>query len=615
MKNNNSIAIDDSIKELNQLVQKGELFLAIKKAENSIRKHPCSLELLKKYAFLHELAGNIEIAELINTSLQYYFPHQFDAKVALLNFCFRNRKLQKISNKLKQWKDKHSQKKLYIESLIKLLKPLWKYEEAKALTEKYIEQFPGEFFGYVNLINIISNIRPANYRVALEAVAKQNKALKFGFRIHQTLNQVRSSYVNTFEPGTQFKFTYHENSHQLLKSYFINYPPESDRQLNYIFKNPLNIKAVRALTITGIFSKSIHQKFLAYLDENPKWKNYQMVKEYLAITTQNIGITANPEILKPLPNKKIDIVYAWCDNNDEQFKRKLNGLLETTVQQKSSSNDEFRYQQMGEIKLSLLSVQKYFSQVNRVYIVTNKQQFDTGFLKPSFQNKVQFVDHTEIMPENLTNKGVFNSNLIETFVWKIKDLNECFLYFNDDVMLGDYLKDEHLFNDENIPYTTLIPHHFEKHKITKDLLALAPETSFYEPCMYIAHQQFVSHFKIEPHLGPLHQFMIMTKTSCKELFNMMKPIWKNSFFKDAIRGNNSVYTVMMFNWYALLKGYQVLGPYHLYRRRSLYFHNEIYAENVETIRTVKPLFYCLNYVADATSKKLMDSLIEELAFK
>jgi len=549
---------------------------------------------------------------LLNISLQYYFPYQFDAKIALLNFCFRNRKLQKATNKLEQWKTKHQHQQQYIESKIKLLKQLWAYEEAKALTEKYIQQFPNEPFGYVNLINIISNIRSTNYRSAISAIAKQNKTTKFTFRIHKTLNQVRSTYINTFKPDTKFKFTFNENSNQQLKSFFITNPPENDNDLNYIFQQPLNFKAIKALIATAIFSKSIHQKFLAYLDENPKWKDFQMIKNYLSITTKNIGITAQPESYKPLPGKKVDIVYAWCDSNDESFVNKLTVAEQSFHEKISSFNAKFRYQQIGEIKLSLISLQKYFSQVNRIYIVTNQQQFNTDFLNTTFQNKVQFVDHTEIMPKNLTDKGVFNSNLIETFVWKINGLSECFLYLNDDVMLGDYIKDEHLFNEENIPYTTLIPSHFKKYKKTKELITLAPETSFYESCLFNTYQQFMSYFKVEPHLGPLHQIMIMTKTSCKELFNIMKPNWQNLFFKDCIRGNNSVYTVMMYNWYALLKGYQVLGPYHLYRRRSLYFHNEIYAENVEAIRTVKPLFYCLNYIADATSKKLLDELIEEL---
>jgi len=611
-KNERDINIDDWIEEINQLVKKGELLQALKKAETYIGKSQRSLELLKKYAYLQELAGNIEIAELLYISLIHYFPNQFDAKIALLNFCFRNGKLKNIANKLKKWKEKYGKNRRYLESQVKLLKSLSAYDEAKIITKKYIRKFPGEAFGYVNLINVIANIRPANYRSAIDEVAEQNGAKKFAFRIHRTLNHFKGNHINTFQPGTKFKFTHSENSRQLLKSFFIHNAVENDVQLDYIFDKPLNIKAIRTLSFTMVFSQHTHHKFLAYLDENPKWKDYQIVKDYLLTTTQNIGITAQPKSYKPLPKKKVDIVYTWCDNNDEQFRAKLNQLLETTVKTKSSSNNEFRYQQMGEIKLSLLSVQKYFSRVNRIYIVTNQQQFDIGFLQTSFQNKIQFVDHTEIMPENLTDRGVFNSNLIETFVWKIKDLSECFLYINDDVILGDYIKEEYLFNEEQVPYTTLIPHHFEKYKITKDLLALSPETSFYESCLYNAHQQFVNHFKIEPRLGSLHQFMIMTKTSCKEFFNIMLPAWKETFFKDFIRGNNSVYTLMMYNWYALLKGHQVLGPYHLYRRRSIYFSNEIYAENVETLRRVKPLFYCLNYISDATSKKLLDSLIKEL---
>jgi len=611
-KNRTNNEIDEWIKTINQLVQKGELLKALKEAENYINTHNRSLELLEKYAYLHELAGNIEIADLLNIGLQYYFPHQFDAKVALLNFCFRNQKLKKVAGKLKQWENKYGREKAYLESYIKLQNRLWKYDESKTLTEKYVKQFPGETFGYIQLVNIIANIRPANYREAIEIVKTQYKFKKFAFRIHRTLMQKKSLYINTFQNDTKLNFTHHENTNQLLKSFFIKNSPGNDTSLNYIFEKPLNIKAIRVLTNTSIFSKYIHQKFLAYLDENPKWKNYKLVNDYLEITTQNIGITAQPKKLYTLPNKKVDIVYAWCDSSDEKFRAKLNNLLTKSGQVVSSSNDEFRYQQMGEIKLSLLSVQKYFSQVNKIYIITNQQKFDTGFLTPAFQQKIQFVDHTDIMPKTLTQKGVFNSNLIETFVWKIPGLSECFLYFNDDVILGDYLKDEHLFNEDNIPFTTLIPHHFEKHKATKDLLALAPEISFWEPCMFHAHSQFINRFKVEPHLGPLHQIMIMTKTSCTELFNIMEDTWQKTFFKDSVRGNNSVYTVMMYNWYALLKGHQVLGPYHTYRRRSIYFHNEIYKENVETIHEVKPLFYCLNYLADDTSKKLMKELIGEL---
>ena len=126
---------------------------------------------------------------------------------------------------------------------------------------------------------------------------------------------------------------------------------------------------------------------------------------------------------------KVDIVYLWVDGSDENWlKKKIDYLKKAGKDFDIDSISEYRYANNDELKYSLRSVEKFAPWINHIYIVTDNQI-------PSWLNtncpKITVIDHTEIF--NTDDLPVFNSMAIEANLTKIPNLEEHFLFANDDM--------------------------------------------------------------------------------------------------------------------------------------------------------------------------------------
>lgn len=125
------------------------------------------------------------------------------------------------------------------------------------------------------------------------------------------------------------------------------------------------------------------------------------------------------------PSVKIDAVYTWVNHADEKWQEKW---------LKSFPNEIFdpdRYTSNDELKYSLRSLNKYAPWLNHIYIVSNCE-------KPSWlqlNDKITWVDHGDIFP-NEAMLPSFNSHAIECCLHHIHDLEERFIYLNDDFILA-----------------------------------------------------------------------------------------------------------------------------------------------------------------------------------
>lgn len=144
------------------------------------------------------------------------------------------------------------------------------------------------------------------------------------------------------------------------------------------------------------------------------------------------SITPNP----------IDIVYTWVDSNDEKWKSKKDACTHEESNLKSA--DHFsRYLSHDELRYSLRSVRKFAPWVRNIYLVTDEQTprwFKDG-------KGLTIIDHKDIFG-NQECLPVFNSHSIESKLHKIKGLSEFFIYFNDDVFLGNPVKPKHFFDKD-----------------------------------------------------------------------------------------------------------------------------------------------------------------------
>ncbi len=122
---------------------------------------------------------------------------------------------------------------------------------------------------------------------------------------------------------------------------------------------------------------------------------------------------------------KIDAVYTWVNHADIDWQ---NFWLSSFPEEPF---DPDRYTDNNELKYSLRSLNKYAPWLNKIYILTNCR-------KPSWLNnneKIVWVSHDEVFPDSAS-LPTFSSHSIETCLHRIGGLSDRFIYFNDDVVLG-----------------------------------------------------------------------------------------------------------------------------------------------------------------------------------
>lgn len=154
----------------------------------------------------------------------------------------------------------------------------------------------------------------------------------------------------------------------------------------------------------------------------------------------NINTVAMPD------DRAIDVVFTWVNNLDPAWQDKY-GKFEQTydrVQIGLHATDKARFEDHNELFYSVTAVKKYLPWVRHIYIVTDNQT-------PKWldgMTGVTVVDHTEIIDSQYL--PTFNSHVIEAFLYRIPDLSENFIYFNDDVFVAKELPKEHFFSANDI---------------------------------------------------------------------------------------------------------------------------------------------------------------------
>lgn len=141
----------------------------------------------------------------------------------------------------------------------------------------------------------------------------------------------------------------------------------------------------------------------------------------------------------------IDVVYTWVDSEDPKWKEDYaEALAQFGSDSPRTSSDIVRFQDREELKYSLRSLEMFAPWVNHVFIVTNGQVPHWLDLDNPL---ITIVKHEDIFDKE-QNLPTFNSHAIEANLHRIPGLSEHFLYFNDDVFLGDLCTPETFFTKD-----------------------------------------------------------------------------------------------------------------------------------------------------------------------
>lgn len=145
----------------------------------------------------------------------------------------------------------------------------------------------------------------------------------------------------------------------------------------------------------------------------------------------------------------IDAVIPWVDGNDPVLNSKRRSYAPEHLFSHNDSHGATRFASIGEIYWCVASINRFAPWISRIFIVTDGQdpKMD-AYLNEHFPGghiPVITVDHKDIFRGYESYLPVFNSNAIETMIWRIPGLSEHFILFNDDFLLTAPAQPEDFF--------------------------------------------------------------------------------------------------------------------------------------------------------------------------
>ena len=295
---------------------------------------------------------------------------------------------------------------------------------------------------------------------------------------------------------------------------------------------------------------------------------------------------------------EVDIVFLWVDGADEKWLKSKELHRNNSVKDGGDAGNS-RYADNNELRFSMRSIEYYFSDYRKIFIVTDKQY-------PSWLNtshpSIKIIDHQQIFEDNEI-LPVFNSHAIESKIHNIPGLKEHFLYFNDDVMLtapthkGDFFFSNGLTKSffEPVPYLygKAMPYVYEDfHNAALNGIKLLEDR-----------------FGKSAHAFHEHTPHVLKKSVIQELWNVFgNELDKTS--RTKFRSNHDVSPIsFLYHHYSYLKGYSI--PSNKYKSKTMRIDDKKIEKKLRTLpNDIQSI--CINDHVGRNINKPLTSLLEPL---
>ncbi|WP_337660646.1 Stealth CR1 domain-containing protein [Anderseniella sp. Alg231-50] len=144
----------------------------------------------------------------------------------------------------------------------------------------------------------------------------------------------------------------------------------------------------------------------------------------------------------------VDAVVTWVDGADQTHARKRQSFMALSQSElHENAINPHRWVDNNELHYCLRSIQVNAPWIRRIWLVTDNQTPDISAFSQKFRDKIQIVDHVGIFAGFTEFLPTFNSLAIESLLWRIPDLAEHFVYFNDDVFVSSPVRKTDFFKD------------------------------------------------------------------------------------------------------------------------------------------------------------------------
>jgi len=148
-----------------------------------------------------------------------------------------------------------------------------------------------------------------------------------------------------------------------------------------------------------------------------------------------------------------DAVITWVDGADPLHRLRLAAYLAERGGTPPATAHATRFNDAGEIDYCVASILRFAPWFRRIHIVSDSQTPALlAHMKahPVWRDRVRVVDHREIFRGFEQHLPTFNSRSIISLLWRIPDLAEQFVYFNDDMALLRPLTEGDFFRDDRV---------------------------------------------------------------------------------------------------------------------------------------------------------------------
>ena len=148
----------------------------------------------------------------------------------------------------------------------------------------------------------------------------------------------------------------------------------------------------------------------------------------------------------------IDAVIPWVDGADPAHRERLEAHLASRGGGRPPAARATRFHDAGELDWCVASILRFAPWFRRIHIVTDRQ---TPALVARLRgtpevDRVHVVDHREIFAGHEQCLPTFNSRTISAMLWRIPDLAERYVCFNDDFMILRPIEPTAFFRDDGV---------------------------------------------------------------------------------------------------------------------------------------------------------------------
>ncbi len=211
-----------------------------------------------------------------------------------------------------------------------------------------------------------------------------------------------------------------KNINQYVFVDYLYYSNKCDiKRLDYIY---IQTDKIKPNDLYWLFTKSEYDLICIHDNADDNEKYYNMIKK---------GLKQN------LKEQTIDLVVPYVDNRDPEWQKNYNIYVNHKL---GYGGDVERFRSYDLFKYFFRGIDKYMKFIRKVHLIVSSESQIPDWIN---KNTVHIVTHDQFIPKEYL--PVFNSCTIEMFLHNIPDLNDRFIYANDDIYANNPMEEDDFF--------------------------------------------------------------------------------------------------------------------------------------------------------------------------